>query len=269
MNRNLNRDFRYFDCYDCRASEGDGKDKGNQSERGRNGPPKACKRNECYCPKAYKKEIVSLAICGGVGDWSFADGMEIDRRYNQCLDEIRRIISTFLTATESDPQLLARFALQTISSIFRNLRQQITNQIHSTEEFLGSECTREKEKSFESSFIQKQWALQQLRRNNSQSWKPHRGLREKSVSVLRAWMFQNFLHPYPKDSEKHLLAIRSGLTRSQVSNWFINARVRLWKPMIEEMYSEINKNGQSEGTANDRRNHGSSSDQRLQTNRGL
>lgn len=27
----------------------------------------------------------------------------------------------------------------------------------------------------------------------------------------------------------------------QVSNWFINARVRLWKPMIDEMYSEMNK----------------------------
>lgn len=26
--------------------------------------------------------------------------------------------------------------------------------------------------------------------------------------------------------------------RTQVSNWFINARVRLWKPMIEEMYKE-------------------------------
>lgn len=24
----------------------------------------------------------------------------------------------------------------------------------------------------------------------------------------------------------------------QVSNWFINARVRLWKPMIEEMYKQ-------------------------------
>ena len=24
----------------------------------------------------------------------------------------------------------------------------------------------------------------------------------------------------------------------QISNWFINARVRLWKPMIEDMYKE-------------------------------
>lgn len=28
----------------------------------------------------------------------------------------------------------------------------------------------------------------------------------------------------------------------QVSNWFINARVRLWKPMVEEMYNEEIKN---------------------------
>lgn len=27
----------------------------------------------------------------------------------------------------------------------------------------------------------------------------------------------------------------------QVSNWFINARVRLWKPLIEEMYAEMNR----------------------------
>ena len=31
----------------------------------------------------------------------------------------------------------------------------------------------------------------------------------------------------------------------QISNWFINVRVRLWKPMIEEMY----KDEFSEGSA--------------------
>ncbi|XVE53912.1 hypothetical protein DITRI_Ditri03aG0040100 [Diplodiscus trichospermus] len=42
----------------------------------------------------------------------------------------------------------------------------------------------------------------------------------------------------------------------QVSNWFINARVRLWKPMIEEMYSEMNRRKARqnvEGTNNNRR----------------
>ncbi|XVE70937.1 hypothetical protein DITRI_Ditri10aG0109900 [Diplodiscus trichospermus] len=75
-------------------------------------------------------------------------------------------------------------------------------------------CSRGREKSFQNSFIQEQWTLQQLKKKD-QLWRPQRGLPEKSVSVLRAWMFQNFLHPYPKDAEKHLLAIKSGLTRSQ------------------------------------------------------
>lgn len=39
----------------------------------------------------------------------------------------------------------------------------------------------------------------------------------------------------------------------QVSNWFINARVRLWKPMVEEMYQQEAKdesgNEQSSGSA--------------------
>lgn len=34
----------------------------------------------------------------------------------------------------------------------------------------------------------------------------------------------------------------------QVSNWFINARVRLWKPMVEEMYSEEMKDPQEGGS---------------------
>ncbi|URD73066.1 Homeobox domain containing protein [Musa troglodytarum] len=48
------------------------------------------------------------------------------------------------------------------------------------------------------------------------SWRPQRGLPESSVSILRAWLFEHFLHPYPKDSEKLVLARRTGLTRSQI-----------------------------------------------------
>jgi len=103
---------------------------------------------------------------------------------------------------------------------------------------------------------------------------------------------------YPKDAEKHLLAVKSGLTRSQVfiyysclsvalfkgeqsdilawlclqtqvSNWFINARVRLWKPMIEEMYAEMNKRKacrNEEGIQNNHGNRISMSNQRFNVN---
>ncbi|XP_043718505.1 uncharacterized protein LOC122666559 [Telopea speciosissima] len=189
----------------------------------------------------------------------------VDKRYNHCLDEIHTVISAFHAATELDPHIHARFILQKVSLLYNNLRERITNQILAIGEGLSSGHNREGT-SFKSSFIQKQWALQQLRRRDHQMWRPQRGLPEKSVSVLRAWMFQNFLHPYPKDAEKHLLAIRSGLTRSQVSNWFINARVRLWKPMIEEMYSEMNtRKGRrvGEGTNSVRRNQLRIDDQRV------
>ncbi|KAJ0666413.1 putative transcription factor Homeodomain-TALE-BEL family [Helianthus annuus] len=160
---------------------------------------------------------------------------QVDERYNQCLDEIHTVVSAFSAVTELNPQIHACFALHTITFFYKHLREKISNHILS---MAADFSTREEELS---SFIPKQWHLQQLRRKDHQLWRPQRGLPEKSVSVLRAWMFQNFLHPYPKDAEKQLLAVKSGLTRSQVSNWFINARVRLWKPMIEEMYIEMNK----------------------------
>ncbi|KAK6912807.1 Homeobox KN domain [Dillenia turbinata] len=193
----------------------------------------------------------------------------VDDRYHHCSDQIHKVISAFHAATELSPQIHAQFALQSISFLYKNLRERISKQILAVGENLNSGFMRDKDRSFESSFIQKQWALQQLRRKDHQSWRPQRGLPERSVSVLRAWMFQNFLHPYPKDAEKHLLAIKSGLSRNQVSNWFINARVRLWKPLIEEMYSEMNGrkgHGKDEGTNSSHRSCTGAEDWRFQTN---
>ncbi|ONK80685.1 uncharacterized protein A4U43_C01F20600 [Asparagus officinalis] len=190
----------------------------------------------------------------------------VDHQCKQYLDQMQSVISTFNDKINlGAPQMNVQFALHTVSTLYKNLRKKIASQVISTSHnHSDNESFRQKERNFESSFIQKQWAIQQLKKNDTQSWRPQRGLPEKSVSVLRAWMFENFLHPYPKDSEKQLLALKSGLTRSQVSNWFINARVRLWKPMIEEMYSEINKrNRTEEGSAAESRNNGSISNQRI------
>lgn len=55
----------------------------------------------------------------------------------------------------------------------------------------------------------------------------------------------------------------------QVSNWFINARVRLWKPMIEEMYREMNRRKarkNDEGSDSSQRSLISISHQRLDMN---
>ncbi|KAL6530743.1 hypothetical protein OROGR_014603 [Orobanche gracilis] len=180
----------------------------------------------------------------------------VDDRYNQCMDEIHTVTSAFHAVTELDPDLHARFVLPTISFMYKNLRERTSSHILALGSVNHNEGEQRDEKSFETCFIQRQWALQQLNKRDHQLWRPQRGLPEKSVSVLRAWMFQNFLHPYPKDAEKHLLALKSGLTRNQVSNWFINARVRLWKPMIEEMYAEMNRRkARRKEEENDHGNH--------------
>lgn len=45
----------------------------------------------------------------------------------------------------------------------------------------------------------------------------------------------NILEPYPKRRDKASLARETGLTELQVANWFINARVRFWRPLIERV----------------------------------
>jgi len=95
--------------------------------------------------------------------------------------------------------------------------------------------------------LRRQRAFQHPGSIDNYPWRPQRGLPERAVAVLRAWLFEHFLHPYPNDVDKHILARQTGLSRSQVSNWFINARVRLWKPMIEDMYrDEVQQQQQSE-----------------------
>lgn len=43
--------------------------------------------------------------------------------------------------------------------------------------------------------LRQQRALQQMSLMESHPWRPQRGLPERSVSVLRAWLFEHFLHP--------------------------------------------------------------------------
>ncbi|KAG8075494.1 hypothetical protein GUJ93_ZPchr0006g41895 [Zizania palustris] len=176
----------------------------------------------------------------------------VDQKCNQCLDEMQTTASKFNSMVRSGGSggggLSAPFAHRAVAVAYRRVRRRVMAQIVAATQQRSPAL--EDERSWESSFIQKHWALQQLRRGDQQSWRPQRGLPEKSVAVLKAWMFENFLRPYPKDTEKDMLAARSGLSRSQVSNWFINARVRLWKPMIEDMYEELKKtSGGSDGAA--------------------
>ncbi|KAG2698526.1 hypothetical protein I3843_07G154000 [Carya illinoinensis] len=170
---------------------------------------------------------------------------EVDRRYKQYYDQMQIVVSYFDTVAgcgAAEPY--TALALQTISRHFRCLRDAITSQIQVTQRSLGEQDTSPYGQG--GGIARLRYVDQQLKQHRAlqqfgvmrHAWRPQRGLPETAVSILRAWLFEHFLHPYPKDSEKIMLAKETGLTRNQVANWFINARVRLWKPMVEEMYKE-------------------------------
>ncbi|KAJ9610049.1 uncharacterized protein PV06_06573 [Exophiala oligosperma] len=46
------------------------------------------------------------------------------------------------------------------------------------------------------------------------------------TDILRLWLQDHLDHPYPSDEQKQVFIQRTGLTISQISNWFINARRR-------------------------------------------
>ncbi|CAI9765912.1 unnamed protein product [Fraxinus pennsylvanica] len=178
---------------------------------------------------------------------------EVEQRYRQYHHQMQIVITWFEQAAGiGSAKTYTALALQTISKQFRCLKDAILGQIRAASRSLGEddgligkiEGSRLK---YVDNQLRQQRALQQLGMIQHNAWRPQRGLPERSVSVLRAWLFEHFLHPYPKDSDKIMLAKQTGLTRSQVSNWFINARVRLWKPMVEEMYMEEFKEQEKKG----------------------
>ncbi|XP_027367697.1 BEL1-like homeodomain protein 1 isoform X2 [Abrus precatorius] len=179
---------------------------------------------------------------------------EVEQRYRQYHNQMQIVISSFEQAAGiGSARTYTALALQTISKQFRCLKDAITGQIRAANKSLGEEdCFGGKIEGSRLKYVdhhlRQQRAIQQLGMIHHNAWRPQRGLPERSVSVLRAWLFEHFLHPYPKDSDKHMLAKQTGLTRSQVSNWFINARVRLWKPMVEEMYMEEMKEHEVNGS---------------------
>ncbi|KAG5602751.1 hypothetical protein H5410_034121 [Solanum commersonii] len=179
---------------------------------------------------------------------------EVEQRYRQYHHQMQIIVSSFeQVAGIGSAKSYTQLALHAISKQFRCLKDAIAEQVKATskslgeEEGLGGKIVGSRLK-FVDHHLRQQRALQQLGMMQPNAWRPQRGLPERAVSVLRAWLFEHFLHPYPKDSDKIMLAKQTGLTRSQVSNWFINARVRLWKPMVEEMYLEEVKNQEQNST---------------------
>ncbi|XP_008783445.1 homeobox protein BEL1 homolog [Phoenix dactylifera] len=201
---------------------------------------------------------------------------EVDRRYKKYCEQMRAVVSSFeAVAGEGAASVYSMLASKAMSKHFRCLKDGIVGQIRAIKKAMGEkdpvapgtirgETPRLK---LIDQCLRQQKAFQQAGTMESCPWRPQRGLPECSVSILRAWLFEHFLHPYPSDVDKHILARQTGLSRSQVSNWFINARVRLWKPMVEEMYSEEIKEQDKQTSQEENNGHNNCRPGELQSKR--
>ncbi|KAL3514588.1 hypothetical protein ACH5RR_027305 [Cinchona calisaya] len=184
---------------------------------------------------------------------------EVDARYTHYCEQMQAIVHSFDSiAGYGAAASYTNLAQKAMSRHFRSIKDAILAQLKVTCEVLGDKDVNgtigltkgetPRLRLLEQKFRQ-QKTFQQFGMLDPETWRPQRGLPERSVNILRAWLFEHFLNPYPSDADKHLLSRQTGLSKNQVSNWFINARVRLWKPMVENIYKEEIK--EDETTMND------------------
>ncbi|KAL1177669.1 hypothetical protein V6Z11_A03G046400 [Gossypium hirsutum] len=173
---------------------------------------------------------------------------EVCRRYKLYYQQMQMVVSSFESvAGLSSATPYVSLALKTVEKNFRCIKNAISDRVRHICRALGedllSSTTGASSSKGDINMSRLKYEVQKSGGVNvgflepqQQGWRPQRGLPERAVAILRAWLFEHFLHPYPTDTDKHMLATQTGLSRNQVSNWFINARVRVWKPMVEEIH---------------------------------
>ena len=75
-----------------------------------------------------------------------------------------------------------------------------------------------------------------LAKKNKQKSRPGGGkkcarLSQRSTQILREWLLDHADNPFPTDSEKDMLCLRTGLTLSKLTTWFVNSRRRILAPL--------------------------------------
>eukprot|EP01080_Neovahlkampfia_damariscottae_P004767 gene4767-8349_t len=66
----------------------------------------------------------------------------------------------------------------------------------------------------------------------------NRALPVDSTLILKEWFLKNIENPYPTEEQKLQLEKETNLSFTQINNWFINKRVRIWKPLMTKLKHE-------------------------------
>jgi hypothetical protein len=61
------------------------------------------------------------------------------------------------------------------------------------------------------------------------------------VEYLKNWLMspEHINHPYPSEAEKAKMVEDTGIDMKRLNNWFVNNRIRFWKPRYEAMQKQL------------------------------
>lgn len=146
----------------------------------------------------------------------FFFGIQVYKRYKQYYQQMQAVVASFESVSGvRNAAPFANLALKAMSKHFRYLKNAITDQLQFITESRGhhhvatTTTSREKDTGplgFENHpggmEIESQRRIQNVgfvehhhHHHHQPVWRPQRGLPERAVTVLRAWLFEHFLHP--------------------------------------------------------------------------
>mmetsp|Transcript_519 Transcript_519/g.1067 ORF Transcript_519/g.1067 Transcript_519/m.1067 type:complete len:287 (-) Transcript_519:380-1240(-) len=66
------------------------------------------------------------------------------------------------------------------------------------------------------------------------------------VDYLKNWLMspEHINHPYPSEAEKARMVADTGIDIKRLNNWFVNNRIRFWKPRYEAMQKQLKQGKQ-------------------------
>ncbi|XVF83787.1 hypothetical protein PTKIN_Ptkin16aG0520300 [Pterospermum kingtungense] len=146
---------------------------------------------------------------------------EVYRKYKLYCQQMQSVVASFKCVSglgNAAPYVC--FAFKAIAKHFSCLKHAILDQIRFTDKAVdNASVSKYNVPSLWTSNqgLNSQNPMQNLSFLQLPLWRSQRGLPDHAVAVLKAWLFEHFLHPYPTDSEKLMLARQTGLSRTQVT----------------------------------------------------
>lgn len=128
----------------------------------------------------------------------------MDKRYNHYCEQMQMVVTSFdmiMGYGAAAPYTI--LAQKAMSRHFRCLRDAISDQLKQVCEQLGEQDSTKSgltkgetpRLKFLEQSLRQQRAFHQMGMMEQEAWRPQRGLPERSVSILRAWLFEHFLNP--------------------------------------------------------------------------